>query len=102
MIGGGGSDTMFASSGSATLTGGAGSDFFTFVKGAAGGTDVITDFSSNDTAVFVGYTAASIAAAVAGATTSAAGSTITLSDNTKITFSGVSNILNIAGQFQSF
>jgi Ca2+-binding RTX toxin-like protein len=98
MIGGSGSDTMFAGTGSATMTGGAGGDFFTFIKGAAGGSDVITDFNSNDSLILVGYSAASVSAAIG---TAGSGSTLTLSDNTKITFQNVS-VSSITGNIHSF
>ena len=56
LTGGGGNDTFTAGAGSQTLSGGAGSNNFIFYKSLTrGGTDVITDFSSNDAVFLSGY-----------------------------------------------
>jgi collagen type I/II/III/V/XI/XXIV/XXVII alpha len=89
-IGGSGSDTIIAGTGSATMVGGAGSDRFIFVNGSAGGSDVIADFGSGDVVILSGYGANEAASALANKTNTF----VTLSDNTKITFSGGTAGLN--------
>ena len=93
LIGGQGSDTMFAGTGNSTLTGSGSNDLFVFSKGAAGGVDVITDLGATDSVVLIGYGgAAAVIAALAGATVSGGSTTISLSDNTKVVFSNVTNL----------
>ena len=94
ITGGTGSDTFNAAAGNATITGGTGDSLFVFTKGQAGGQDLITDFTSGaDTVSLVGYGPTAIADAVASQTFVAGTATITLTDNTKITFSGLSTSL---------
>lgn len=95
LMAGSGDDTMVAGSGNDTMTGGAGSDNFQFTKGFVGGTDIINDFANNDLVALFGYGTAAGANALATATVSAGSTTIALSDNTKITFSGVTSTSNI-------
>ena len=83
---------LWAGTGSDTMTGGAGSDFFQFVNGAAGGNDFITDFSSSDVVNLIGYGANAAANAINAATVSGGSSTIQLSDSTKITFVNVASL----------
>jgi Ca2+-binding RTX toxin-like protein len=92
LAGGSGNDVFWAGAGPDTLTGGGGSDAFNFVHGSAGGTDVITDFSSNDVVNLIGYGANAAAQAIANATVSGGSTTIQLSDSTKITFLNVTNL----------
>jgi Ca2+-binding RTX toxin-like protein len=83
----GGSASTNAGSGADTILGGGGANWFFFFKDAVGPStnQVIGDFSAIDNVMLVGYGPGAIAA-----TSSAGGSTtITLSDNTKITFTGV-------------
>ncbi len=83
-----GGDTMVAGSGAMYAVGGAGSDVFGFVSGHAGGTDFIQNFAPNDKLLLVGYGSGGITSS-----TTVGGSTVvTLSDNTTITFNGVSNL----------
>ncbi len=92
LIGGSGGDTAIAGTGNDTITGGSGgANLFIFSNGAAGGHDVITDFTSaagNRVGLF-GYGANAAQAALAGASGSGSGSVISLSDDTTITFDGI-------------
>ena len=92
LIGGSGSDTAIAGTGNNTVTGGSGgANLFIISEGAAGGHDVITDFTGaagNRVGLF-GYGAAAAQAALAGASSSGSGSVISLGDKTTITFDGV-------------
>jgi len=102
LVGGAGSDTLFAGSGADTLSAGAGSNDFAFFQGATSGNNVqdfVTDFSANDTLFLVGYDSAQSAASVlAGATSGANGVTLTLSDNTKITFTNLTDTSTLNGK----
>jgi len=92
LIGGGpGNDTIFAGSGNATVDGGAGKDLVAIVNGRAGGTVLLNGFGNNspDQVTLQGYAAGEAARAIAAAGSS---NTVVLSDNTRITFGGVSSI----------
>lgn len=79
-------------SGNVTLTGSsnaADADAFNFAKlqaGAGTARDVVSNFTANDTVRLTGYGAAPYTAQVVGGST-----VVTLSDNSTITFSGISN-----------
>jgi Ca2+-binding RTX toxin-like protein len=92
IIGGGGNDTFVAGSGAATMTAGLGSDVFQFVSGTAGGTDLIAGFTSTDKLHLQGYGAGAIQDALGTQAVSAGSVTITLSDNTQVTLSGVDHL----------
>ena len=79
--GGSGNDAFFAGTGSETVTGGSGANVFDFVKGRAGGHELITNFNSAEQLTLTGYASGSVAsvAVVSGSTV------ITLSDSTQIT-----------------
>nr|WP_230975587.1 calcium-binding protein [Acetobacter garciniae] len=97
-IGGTGADTLVAGVGEATLTGGAGdANIFGFRDHVAGGDYTITDFSAaaGNSVLLVDYdyTHASFQADVLDkAVHSGANTTITLSDNSKITFVNVASL----------
>ena len=75
------------------MTGGAGSDLFSFANGSAGGSDLITDFSaSTDKVTLQGYGSGAVTAALNSAAFSGGSETLTLSDGTKVTFAGVTNL----------
>jgi Ca2+-binding RTX toxin-like protein len=100
LIGSHGNDVFFGGSGAATMTGGGGSDAFVFgnTAGHTGGTDIITDFGGTDNFVLVGYGAAAAQTALNAATVAGGNTMVKLSDNTTITFLGVSNPAGIRNQ----
>jgi Ca2+-binding RTX toxin-like protein len=99
LVGGAGNDKLTAGSGSDTLVGGGGANEFDFwaINGNPNSHNVITDFSFIDFVVLAGYGAGAPAAAIAGATVSNGATTLTLADNTKITFIGVTNPQALTG-----
>ena len=87
---GSGKDEIFAGTGNASVFAGAGKDTFFFVKGQAGGTDTIFDFKpARDHLKLLGYGHGAAKAALAGATVNNGALTLTLPDNTRVTFVGV-------------
>lgn len=99
-IGGSASDTLVAGVGNATLTGGSGAaNVFGFRDGIAGADYTITDFGSaaNNSVLLVDYdyTQSQFQQDVLDkATHDGSNTTITLSDNSKITFVDVSSLTN--------
>jgi Ca2+-binding RTX toxin-like protein len=91
MVGSTGPDTFYGGSGFATMTGNGGTDLFVFgdTSGHTGGTDIVTDFNSNDTFLTAGYGSNAAATAFADATYSGGNSVVKLSDGTTITFDGI-------------
>lgn len=98
IIGGSASDTLVGGSGSATLTGGSGAaNLFALTKGTAGGDYTITDFGSAAGNLMALYQYGlqnnnGLASVLANATVSGGNTTIELSDNSKITFVGVTDL----------
>ena len=93
MVSGLGNDTFVAGTGSATITAGPGHDLFLFIKGAAGGTSLIENFTSGpDTVGLQGYGGGEIARVLKTQENVAGSTTIKLSDNTTITFAGVTKL----------
>jgi hypothetical protein len=104
LIGGQGSNIFTGGEGAETLVGGSTDNSFFFWKGAGGSTthDVLTNWSPATDFVLLGnYGAGAADAAIAGATTAAGSTTLTLSDNTKITFIGVTNPATLTGHIFS-
>jgi Ca2+-binding RTX toxin-like protein len=103
IVGGAGSDLFTGSAGSDTLVGGGGQNGFYFWAGSGGPTasHVISDFSAIDYVVLGNYGSGAAAAAIAGSVTTAGSTTITLSDNTKITFTGVTSSSALSGHVVS-
>ena len=99
--GGSGNDTLIAGAGNDTLTGGAGSNLFTFINSRSGGTDVITDFNAADEVFLQGYGAGEAASVLQNAVIAGGNTTLTLADNTKITFLGVSSVGPLLGHVVS-
>ena len=100
MMAGAGADTLNAGSGAATLFGGGGVDVFNFFAslGGAGAVNaVIADWSPTETVRLLGYAPGTGNNAVAGATTAGGSTTVTLSDNTKITFTGLTDPAALIG-----
>ena len=83
---GSGADTVLGGSGASTITGGSGNDVFAFIKGHAGGSEVIIGFTASDNLAFAGYgyTGSNLPSEAVGST----GDVITLSDGTTITLAG--------------
>jgi hypothetical protein len=99
IVGGAGTDTIVGGAGNDTLVGGSGHDLFTFVSanGAGAPNDLVVNFNGNDTVWLVGYGAAAAAAAVGTAASSDGSTTVTLSDNTTITFAGLASATSLVG-----
>jgi Ca2+-binding RTX toxin-like protein len=83
---GSGADTVLGGSGASTITGGSANDVFAFIKGHAGGSEVIIGFTAKDNLAFAGYgyTATNLPTESLGSM----GDVITLSDGTTITLAG--------------
>ena len=104
MVGGVGSDTLGAGAGTDTMTGNGGNNLFFFNQAVIAGnapTDIVTDFNTSDSVLLAGYGSSAAGAALAGATSSGGNTTLTLSDNTKITFIGTS-VTTLTGHVSSF
>lgn len=90
ILGGVGNDVIFTGRGNSTVTGGAGADLIAIINGQAGG-NVLLNFAvaDNDRVTLQGFAADEVTRAV-----TAAGGTnvVTLSDNTKITFAGLTSV----------
>lgn len=91
-VSGQGADTFVGGSGQATMVGGSGKETFEFMKGQSGGTDLIQNFNSSDKIILSGYGANAVTDALATQARAHGSVTITLSDNTKITFSDLSSL----------
>lgn len=90
MVGGAAADVIVGATGSGALTGGGGRDLFTFIKGGAGGSYVISDFAAGtDGVVLSGYGKPEVATLLAGAVTAAGSTSVALSDGTRITFTNI-------------
>lgn len=87
-----GPNTLVAGHGNATVFGGVGADLYEFIKGSAGGNDTIHGFDFGGTVNLVGYDNNEVTNALAHAHVTAAGTSITLSDNTQITFANVTDL----------
>ena len=97
LVGGSGNDMLAGGAGSATLSGGGGANLFFVTDGHAGGALTITDFTSQDQAGLFGYGGAAASTALRGAASAGGNTTLTLSDNTQITFLGVSSAASLQG-----
>jgi hypothetical protein len=88
-----GSDTFYGGTGSATITAGSGTNLFVFTDGQAGGTASIEGFDSVRSHIDLqGYGKNEVANALKSQTVVGGTTTITLSDHTKISFAGVSQL----------
>lgn len=83
---GSGADSVIGGGGASTITAGSGNDAFLFVKGHAGGSEVIIGFTASDNFGFAGYgyTATNLPVESIGSL----GDVITLNDGTTITLAG--------------
>jgi Ca2+-binding RTX toxin-like protein len=93
IFGGGGNNTYVGGTGAATITAGAG-NLFEFIAGQAGGSDLVEGLSSASQVLITlnGYGSTEEANALAGQTTNGSSVTVTLSDNTKITFDNITHL----------
>ncbi|AHJ63357.1 Adhesin family protein [Granulibacter bethesdensis] len=87
---GNGNDTMFSGTGSATMFGGGGHDIFVLSKGMQATT--IFNFNTSSTLSLNGWGVDAENAAVTNQVNDAAGTHLTLNDNTTITLIGVSHL----------
>jgi hypothetical protein len=81
----GAADTVVGGTGAATVVGGAGSDVYGFIKGHAGGAEIIGGLKSTDSIVFGGYGGSPI---VAEAVQNGS-DVIALNDGTTVTLEGI-------------
>jgi len=87
-----GSVSLVGGSGKTTMDGGSGADVFAFIKGKAGGQDLIVNFDSADKVLLSGYGPNAVAGVLATQSVLHGSVSITLSDNTKITFAGIASL----------
>ncbi|MGY6768087.1 calcium-binding protein [Komagataeibacter sp. NFXK3] len=96
LVGGTGNNTLVGGMGNDTLVGGSGATEFEFIKGKDSGTDIIQDFgkSAGNAILLSGYdaTPASIQSMLDQATISGGNTTVSLDDQTQITFVGVTDL----------
>jgi len=92
LIGGSGHDTFYGGTGASTMLGGSGHDIFAFVKSLNGGTDLVMNFTSADKIDLQGFGKHAVQDALNSQTFAPAGVTITLSDNTRVTFAGIAEL----------
>lgn len=93
MTGGSGNDTFVAGTGTATISSGLGSNLFVFNNGQAGGSELINGFISGEDLIDLqGYGKNEVANALKSQQVVGGVDTITLSDNTTVSFVGVSNL----------
>lgn len=94
LIGGLGADTFVGGAGHTTVQGGFGSDVYAFMKGHAGGSELVTGIfdPSGIKIALVGYGAHEADRALANATVKHGSITIGLSDGTKVTFQDVTSL----------
>ena len=97
--GGPGNDVIVVGQGSSTVDGGAGADLIGVVSGRAGGTVLVNGFRpgvDGDRFTLQGYSASTLASALSGiqavTVNGLASQQISLTDGTKITFAGVTNL----------
>jgi Ca2+-binding RTX toxin-like protein len=94
IVGGAGTDTLVGNGGVNTF-------FFFPSSGGPSANHVIADFSSIDNALLLGYGSGAASAAIATAQVAGNSTTVTLSDNTRITFTGITDPNALAGHFFS-
>jgi Ca2+-binding RTX toxin-like protein len=93
IFGGMGNDTFISAGGIATVTAGASSNLFAFVKSNPGGSEVINGFISGvDQIGLEGFKGNEVTHALKSQKVVDGNDTITLSDHTKITFVGVQSL----------
>jgi Ca2+-binding RTX toxin-like protein len=90
LVAGSGKDQRLGGSGASTMIGGSGKDIFAFVRSLNGGVDQVVNFTSADKIGLPGYRPRAVPSALSSQTFSNGSVTITLADNTRVTFVGVS------------
>lgn len=87
-------DTVIAGTGNLTVNGGLGADLLVFASGQAGGTVVMNDFRAGegDRVLLARYGDGEAGRALAGAQQQGGSLVVTLSDNTRITFTGLGGV----------
>jgi len=103
MVGGKGSNVLIAGVGNDTLVAGSGPDAMWFYKPAlaAAPHDFVSNFNVADNVFLLGYGAGAAAAALTNAVSAGGSTTLTLSDNTQITFNGVASASGLTGHIFS-
>jgi hypothetical protein len=88
---GAGADSVIGGGGASTITAGTGNDVFAFIKGHAGGSEVIIGYTASDNLAFAGYgyTATNLPSEAVGPI----GDVITLNDGTTITLAGIDHTI---------
>jgi hypothetical protein len=100
LIGGTGNDTLVGGKGPDSLVGNTAShDWFVFLaaNGGAFPADTVTGFSASSTVWLANYGSTAAQDAINGATSSGGNTTITLSDGTTVTFTGVASASELQG-----
>jgi hypothetical protein len=92
MVGGAGQNFFLAGSGNETLTAGKGLSEFVFLSGSTTRVDTINNFNSGDIIALFGYGSGAAANALAAASVTSSGTTLTLSDNTTIVLAGFTGL----------
>ena len=93
MFGGSGSTLLVAAAGNAQMVGGSGQDLFVFDNGAAGGNDVIWNFvQGRDHVGLYNYGANAASTILQNAVVASGSTTLTLPDNTRITFGTLTHL----------
>jgi Ca2+-binding RTX toxin-like protein len=97
IAGSAGSDVIFGGTGQSTVLGGGGANLYAFRQGTAGQM-VINDFNqaAGDKLTLLGFAGGAAQSALAAAQVTGAGTILTLSDNTRITLSGVQSLQGTA------
>lgn len=106
IVGGTGNDTLVGGAGADTLVGSASpqsQDVFVLFsgKGGAAAQEVVSNFTASDQLLLVGYGAGAAQTAIASAVSALGATTITLSDNTTITFTDTASG-SLTGHIVSF
>jgi Ca2+-binding RTX toxin-like protein len=92
LIGGSGNDTFYGGTGASTMDGGSGHDIFAFAKSLNGGTDLVVNFTSVDKIALQGFGPHAVENALNSQTFANGSVTISLPDNTRVTFAGISEL----------
>ncbi|HEY1934216.1 MAG TPA: calcium-binding protein [Acetobacteraceae bacterium] len=93
VVAGSGDAMLTAGPGNTSMAGGTGDDLFSFINGQGGGEDLIWQFvHGQDQVHLAGYAPSIVQTVLAGAVSSGGSTTVTLPDNTMITFAGLAQM----------